>query len=351
MSTHGNIITDLLPITPMEEVFRTIHNDGADKYARLDELPKSLRDGLSAQEQELCWLMVKSYRGISLYENMFFDMDSDIFINIHPRYCPLCIHRHNFFEIQFALNKVIVQDIDDEHVTLQPGDICFIAPETEHVPLVFDDETLILNILVRKSTFQDTFFNLLKRDDIISDFFMRVLYSQSYHPFLICQTGSDSQVFATALQMLELSTKSDYYSKKLLCLMLEQLFIYLLRDHSTSFFSGNPENKDDTRIVSILQYIQQNFKTVTLSRAADDFGYNKTYFSRIVKNSTGTSFTQLVKILKLQYAAGLLADSNMPISDIIIDCGYEDQTYFYRAFKGKYGSTPADYRKQHNCRI
>ena len=43
----------------------------------------------------------------------------------------------------------------------------------------------------------------------------------------------------------------------------------------------------------------------------------------------------------------LLVESELPIEEIAVAVGYENQSYFYRQFKERYGMTPRKYRLEH----
>ena len=92
-------------------------------------------------------------------EDLFFEENSigDIIIYKHYRYTPAFYHKHSFFEILYVYSGEITQMINGESVNLKQGDICMVSPEVEHSLGVFDD-SVIINILIKKSTFNDTFF-------------------------------------------------------------------------------------------------------------------------------------------------------------------------------------------------
>ena len=45
-------------------------------------------------------------------------------------------------------------------------------------------------------------------------------------------------------------------------------------------------------------------------------------------------------------AVHLLCDTKLSIEEIALDVGYENQSYFFRQFKKRYGMTPHKYRKE-----
>jgi AraC-like DNA-binding protein len=48
---------------------------------------------------------------------------------------------------------------------------------------------------------------------------------------------------------------------------------------------------------------------------------------------------------RLEYAAVLLKNPALNVSEVALDCGFEDLSHFSRAFKEKFGVSPANYRK------
>lgn len=48
--------------------------------------------------------------------------------------------------------------------------------------------------------------------------------------------------------------------------------------------------------------------------------------------------------IRLKFAARALAQSQQPVSDIALACGFSDSSYFSRAFRRRFGMTPSQYR-------
>ncbi|MFR2823571.1 MAG: hypothetical protein ACLTCQ_02495 [Enterocloster bolteae] len=62
------------------------------------------------------------------------------------------------------------QDVGKDRIEMEEGDFCLLAPDTIHSVSVFDN-SLLVNILVRRSTFEDIFFNMLRGHKHDSHFF------------------------------------------------------------------------------------------------------------------------------------------------------------------------------------
>ena len=68
--------------------------------------------------------------------------------------------------------------------------------------------------------------------------------------------------------------------------------------------------------------------------------------SRFIKRNTGLSFSDLQRNVRLDMAAELLHNTDLPVSAIIAEVGYTGKSNFYRMFQEKFGVTPAEMRKK-----
>ena len=53
-----------------------------------------------------------------------------------------------------------------------------------------------------------------------------------------------------------------------------------------------------------------------------------------------------IKNYRLKKSASLILESNLTVSEIIYETGFNNRTYFYKSFKELYGATPSEYVKQ-----
>ena len=70
------------------------------------------------------------------------------------------------------------------------------------------------------------------------------------------------------------------------------------------------------------------------------------YLSRVVKQVTGRTVGDWIEIARLEKAKRLLKETTMPMIDVSMAVGLDDQSYFSRFFKKMTRQTPTDYRKQ-----
>jgi len=105
------------------------------------------------------------------------------------------------------------------------------------------------------------------------------------------------------------------------------------------------EEKDITK--KAILYMKQNIDgQLTLKEIAAHFRLSVSHFSRLFKQRTRYAPMDYFIQLKMQYACQLIDHSNMQISEVSRELGYEDAFYFSRMFKKTVGMSPMAYKKK-----
>ncbi len=114
----------------------------------------------------------------------------------------------------------------------------------------------------------------------------------------------------------------------------------------TSTEMASNKKKNDA-VNKIIQYIDKNYKNkISLEELSNVSGYNKSYISQIVKLNLGINFYEYLTRIRLREATYALANLEEKISDIALSYGFSDVKSFNTAFRGSFGKTPSEYRKQ-----
>lgn len=102
------------------------------------------------------------------------------------------------------------------------------------------------------------------------------------------------------------------------------------------------------RMLHILEYLDQHWREpLTLSDLSQEMGMSPSYFSRFFKDAMGMGFLNYWTKLRLKRSIDLLLDTDLPIIDIALECGFNDYKTYGRLFKKEYGENPQSYRKSH----
>lgn len=110
--------------------------------------------------------------------------------------------------------------------------------------------------------------------------------------------------------------------------------------------SNNERPHNNQQIIqAIISEMRTNYhENLTLKFFADKYYLNMTYLSMLFKSVTQESFVSLLTRIRMENSANLLASTDLLIEQISRACGYNDVSYFNRAFKKFYHMTPTVYR-------
>ncbi len=102
--------------------------------------------------------------------------------------------------------------------------------------------------------------------------------------------------------------------------------------------------KIDTEYIKILNYVRENYRSITLSEICSHFYTSASYISHIFKKNNGKSIKAYANALKIENAKQLLKSTNESITDIAFMCGFCDIGYFSKTFRKITGTSPRAYR-------
>ena len=101
----------------------------------------------------------------------------------------------------------------------------------------------------------------------------------------------------------------------------------------------------DDIVYCAVEYVAKYFKEkIFLDKMAYELGVSKYVLSRLFAKTFHCNFNQYINGVRLNYAVAALENTNLSITTICMDAGFESQRTFNRAFKEKYKMTPREYR-------
>lgn len=107
--------------------------------------------------------------------------------------------------------------------------------------------------------------------------------------------------------------------------------------------------KTDFVIGNLLDWVAQHYtENISLEKLSQDFGYEYHYFSRLLRQQYAISFNQLVNSYRLEAAKDMLESSELSITDVALESGFQNIRSFNHIFKTHMGMTPKQYRAQFN---
>ena len=351
MDTNEELLNSLLPLTEEEQVYKRFYelrNDPQRRKAYADEMEDYVRTHRLLIFDYPFVTHPELLREEDLYEHLSITKGSNVNVVRHLRYTPVFQHSHTFFTVLYVLLGHCGHTVGGAELPMEQGDLFFLPPYVKQTIEVFDS-SLVLNLHIRRDTFDDVFFNALRYNNILSDFFMSCLYSREPVSGILFHTGDDKDVENLILEMYREVQLDDRYSWRLLNYMVPLLFAKILRGYSDkAVFTGAEARLSTDNKLRILSYINDNYRTVTLEDVASHFNYSVPHCSKLIREETGIGFMAFVRRIKMNHASALLLNTRTSVADIANLVGYENPESFIRVFQKVYQMSPTAYRKKVN---
>ncbi len=320
-------------------------------YRLAKSSPAGFDEYLAALDQDKVYsehLLVPEWKNTippEYLEDWYFteDMHEGIHVFKHNCYTPALPHHHNFFEMFYVLEGRCMHQVGENISILHKGDLCFIQPKVTH-SLDVNDESIIIDVLIRRSTFRQYFYSILQGDNLLSNFFMSTLYSKTGIDYLIFHTLEDQDLYYAFIDLCGESIEKEAYYSVLVNAIVTRIFVLLLRRYMETCELPRNQAGDSETAMQIARYIQANATDVTLKSLSSEFHYSPEYASRLIKRTTGQTFIQLLTNIRMENAKQLLRDTSLSVIDIAANVGYDSCEHFIRKFKSHTGKTPNEYR-------
>lgn len=306
---------------------------------------------LTEEEQQI--LTGQSLINKDLYtEKKDFEIDAkkllhnDELINIrkHTRFIDFPEHKHNYIEMAYILQGEMIQKIKGKEIRLKKGEIIFLNQHITHEIKASSKEDIIINFII-KPEFFEYILNLIDKENIISKFLFSTIYGGSRKGEYICfYVGNIKNVQNIIEQVINEIINMSTLGKSKIKFLVGLLLIELL-NNSQSIVSYSEENYDIKLMMEILKYIDESYEEANLTKLCETLHQQDYKICKLIKKNTGLTFKELVQEKRIEKAIELLKSTDYAIEDIIRRVGYENDSYFYRIFKKKFGLSPKEYKK------
>ncbi len=260
---------------------------------------------------------------------------------LHPSSYICGYHSHDFYEVNFVLKGSCINLIEGQNITMESGDMILIHPGAFHT-LYTDNSCKVFNFLVDSEWFLTETERLFPSSSIFYDFIKESRTNLFYKYAYLPATQSMTDTARTLIAQTHSTTSPTRYILAE-ALMLKLITQMLENEKGVSLSSGRGQSHN--KIISILDFLSNNFKTVDLNQVCEKFFYSKTHVCRLFLNSTGKTFKQTLVDLRINKACNYLKTTDMIIENVALAVGYDSVEYFQRLFKKNVGMSPGEYRK------
>lgn len=153
-----------------------------------------------------------------------------------------------------------------------------------------------------------------------------------------------------AALMRNIKSRSLYkgkYRSEFMELAMRLIFLAISDDPGRQTVSGGEDIPRYNELKALRDAIYDDpVNQWSTDEICSEMGISHTYFHRLYLKAFGVTCRQDVIESRLMYAAELLKSTDMPITEIAVECGYDSESYFMRQFKQHKGCTPTEFRRR-----
>ncbi len=278
-------------------------------------------------------------------EYFFSDTDIGIVLQKHNCYTPEFRHFHTYFEAFYVFEGIARHEVAGQKKILRMGDFCIIPPGTPHTISV-QDRSIVIVMILSSEVIENVFKNpTYYKNNPLSEFFLRNIRYSGDNNYLMFHTGNDQELRDLILQMMLESINKYQEYDAILYSLFAIFFAKLIRYYESTIETPDKNRPNAELAYDIIAFIQENHNDISLEDVAQKFNYSLEYTSRYIKKNTGKTFMELLTDSRMKHAVSLLKSTNLSVSQIAFQIGYENTENFIRVFRKKYNTTPTAYRK------
>lgn len=241
--------------------------------------------------------------------------------------------KHDFVEVFYLIEGEGSVEIDDLTYECRPGQIVVIPRRTVH--RFVDDPGCPLTMLglaiAAELWADDTQLESLLEAGPMSlnptiAARIRLQFRQLIFEQTMSRPASISVVRGVALQLLA------------------QLARRGAADRERTHLKSSSELTRESIVVYIQELQRTFFERTNLDEVSARLGISRRRFTQLFREETGMSWSQFIVGLRIDHACHLLRNTNRSVERIAFECGYEEVSSFYRAFRKRHQVAPKIWR-------
>lgn len=260
-----------------------------------------------------------------------------------PHKIPIPEHCHNYIELVYMYNGSTVHVINETNILLETNDLLLIRQGTRHAvePAGRDD------IAVHFFLLPEFFFHLelmVEEGGVLRHFFTgspsgKHSVSDYLHFHLQDMMPAKNLLENMIWSLIGDKKGREEINQATMGILIMELF------HSADKAELHDMAQYEEKIaMTAYQYLENNYPTATLEEFSTLAMQPSYYISRLFKRHYQVTFTECLQLIRMMRAASFLTSTTKPVEEIIAEVGYENNSYFHRLFKERYGLTPKQYR-------
>ena len=105
---------------------------------------------------------------------------------------------------------------------------------------------------------------------------------------------------------------------------------------------------DEKLIEKAIKYVEENISRSELSveELSRELGMSRVHLYKKLLQITGKTPIEFIRVIRLKRAAQLLRESQLHVSEVAYEVGFNNPKYFSRYFKDEFGVLPSVYQEK-----
>ena len=249
------------------------------------------------------------------------------------------VHWHDELEIIYVKSGFLTVNISGENYIGKPGDAFVVSPGNLHF---MGSQTGTVDYFTFLFPLKYIAF---RSDDMLDDKLIEplnsghLMISPEIKDTVKEQCEQLARVYAAEIDKSESKITSQIRKKIILLQFIHELW-------KKGFIVENDTTGRNTVEKEMVSYIQQNYMwKILLREFGEQFHLSEKYISRYFKEHFHITLSQYVTYLRLEHAKQMLQETDISVTEVAMQSGYQNISYFIRSFKKTYGVSPLKYRK------
>lgn len=231
-------------------------------------------------------------------------------------------HHHKEHEFFLPLSGEMTISYQGEDFTVGPGKMLYVPPEIEHT---FSSATmgtgerliwLISDSLWQKHIAKDFSITILSLNSLVKELLFYLLLNR--------EVKGEKYFISALIESLSDSLESSRIDGIGLVHLMAKI--------------------KDARVKSSIKLLNERLDTGSLPEIAKKSGMSVRNFNRLFLIETGLTPKEYVQVKRMEQAKKLLKTTDLTITDISLEVGYNSVSKFIVAFKKSEGQLPSDFR-------
>lgn len=246
-------------------------------------------------------------------------------------------HYHDFNKIIIFIKGRISYMIEGRSYDLQPHDIVLVNQNHIHKPFIDNSVPYERIIIYISPDFLETYHT---ETYDLSYCFQRAKKEASY--VVRIPNRKNNALLESTLRLEQAIHDHDYAHELMQQLEVLQFFIHLNRASLIEDITYVPTSIQNRKIIEIMDYINDNLASpLSIDNISEHFYISKYYMMRNFKSDTGYTILDYITMKRMILAQKFIREK-YPLTQVAYECGYNDYSTFYRAYKKFYSKTPKE---------